>query len=115
VALIRGRRVGKDIPDLIEEVLIKPAQEQIQQQQAAAQAQQEAMAAAGPAGPGGPDGPGGEALDGVGANGLPTNVAPGQAGMAPGGRPSVSDLTAGFTSSGAPNMGATVRRRVATG
>lgn len=73
-----------------------------------------------PPGPGGPPGqPGapGQAgpLDGVGPTGLPPGVAPGQAGLPPGGRPSVTDLSAGFTGGGAPALGASVRRRVPTG
>lgn len=111
---IDGRRKGTDISELIDQMMTK--QQQAQQQAQAAQAQQAPPGApAGPGGPGAPSGGGGEALDGVGPDGLPQGVAPGQAGMPPGGRPSVTDLSAGFTGGGAPAMGALIRRRVPTG
>lgn len=109
VQIIKGRRQGKDMADLIDQVLIQPV---LQQQQ---QAQQQAAAAGPPGPPGaGPDDGSGD-LAGVGATGLPQGVAQGQAGLPPGGRPSVQDLTAAFSSSGSPNLGDTVRRRVPTG
>jgi hypothetical protein len=40
-------------------------------------------------------------------------VAPGQAGMAPGGRPSLQQLVAGYTQGGAPNMQDTISRKLA--
>lgn len=113
VKLIKGRRDGSDMADLIDAVLVQPIQQQMQAQQ---QQQQEEMAEAqqGAAGPGGPGGaPGG--LQGVGANGLPTGVAPGQAGLPPGGRPSIEDLTAGFSQGGSPELNAGIRRRLAIG
>lgn len=104
----QGRREGKNIIDLYEAVW---EQVQAEAQQAAEQQAEAAQAAGGqPGQPGSPDG-----LQGVGPNGLPQGVAEGQAGMPPGGMPSISQLTAGFTGSGAPAMGATIRRRVATG
>lgn len=103
-SLIRGVRAGKDLPDLIEEVFVTPLQQQVQQAQ-------QAQAAAAQAGGGqSPDG-----IDGVDPNGLPQGVAPGQAGLPPGGRPSVTDLVAGFTSGGKANLGVTERTRQATG
>lgn len=102
--VIKGRRDGKELSDLILEVF---------QQSADAAAAQQAQQQGAPGGPGGPGG--GDPLDGVGPNGLPQGVAPGQAGMPPGGRPSVTDLSAGFTGNGAPSVGALVRRRVPTG
>jgi len=49
---------------------------------------------------------------GMQESGLPVGVAPGQAGMAPGGRPSLQQLLAGITSSGRPNLSANVVRRI---
>jgi hypothetical protein len=40
-------------------------------------------------------------------------VAPGQAGMGPGGRPDMQTLLAGLTSSGQPNITAGVKRSIA--
>jgi hypothetical protein len=108
VKMIRGRRDGKDLADLIDEVLVQPIQQQIQAQQEQAQQAQEAQAAAQGGAPGGD-------LPGVGEDGLLTNVAPGQAGLPPGGRPSIMDLTAGFTQGGSPTLNAGIRRRLATG
>jgi len=98
--IIQGRREGKDLAALALAAFPPP----------------EPQPEAPPGVPGAPDaGAAGDQLPGVGANGLPTGVAPGQAGMAPGGRPSVTDLTAGFTGSGAPAMNAQIYRRVPTG
>ena len=107
--VIKGRRDGKDLSELILSVFQKSADQAAQQQAA----QQQGA----PSGPGGPSGApgGGDALDDVGPTGLPPGVAPGQAGMPPGGRPSVTDLSAGFTGGGVPTVGAAIRRRVPTG
>lgn len=109
VDVIAGRRAGKDLADTIMESMKK-------QQDAAEQAQQAAQQPPGGA-PGAPGavGPDGQPLAGVAPNGLPSGVAPGQAGLPPGGRPSIQDLTAGFTGSGAASVGDTVHRRLATG
>lgn len=61
----------------------------------------------GPEGPGGPGGPGGGLTD----SGLMRGVSPGQAGMAPGGRPDLSVMLAGLTGSGQPEMSSFVARR----
>lgn len=56
----------------------------------------------------------GEAPPGGGGgdvSGLAPGVAPGQQGMAPGGRPDVMNILAGITGSGAPNLTAAVSRR----
>ena len=69
------------------------------------------QAAGGPGGPGSEGSPG--PLMGQSAlTGAPMGVAPGQAQMGPGGRPPMQDLLAGLTSSGSPNLAASVRRRV---
>lgn len=72
-------------------------------------------AAAPPGAPGapGPGGPGG--LPGVGETGLPAGVAPGQAGMAPGGLPTVQDIIAGVRPNGTAAMSSSVRRRLPAG
>jgi hypothetical protein len=49
---------------------------------------------------------------GMQASGLPQGVAPGQAGMAPGGRPSIQQLVAGMGASGAPHLSAAVSKRL---
>lgn len=111
--IIKGREAGEPLADLFVKYFQPPPPPP----------QMAGPGAAGqPAGPGGaggapgaPGSPGGEPLDGVGPTGLPPGVAPGQAGLPPGGRPRVTDLAAGFTSGGAPNLGATVRGRLAAG
>lgn len=50
---------------------------------------------------------------GIGPDGLMSGVAPGQAGMAPGGRPDVANLLAGLTQRGEPNLQASVSRKSA--
>lgn len=61
---------------------------------------------------GGPQGPGGEPTPGVQQSGLPEGVAPGQGGMAPGGRPSLSNLAAGIGSGGNAKMSDTIQRKL---
>ena len=56
--------------------------------------------------------PGGENMDGIDATGRLRGVAPGQAGLPPGGRPDLSFLLAGLSASGDPNLQASVSRRV---
>lgn len=63
-------------------------------------------------GPGGQAGAGGP-TGGVGADGLMPGVAPGQAGLPPGGLPDIQTLLAGLSSSGKPNLSANVQRRTA--
>jgi hypothetical protein len=60
-----------------------------------------------PAAQGGPPGAGG-----INSDGTMRGVAPGQQGMGPGGRPDLSMLLAGLSSSGEPNMQANVSRRL---
>lgn len=55
--------------------------------------------------------PGG-GLEGLDAMGRLAGVAPGQAGLPPGGRPDLSVLLAGLTQRGEPNLAASVSRRV---
>jgi hypothetical protein len=71
--------------------------------------------AAGPGGGGGGPG-GGGVLPGQNINtGAPNGIAPGQAQMGPGGRPSLQSLLAGLGANGQPNLRASVMRRVPTG
>jgi hypothetical protein len=53
-------------------------------------------------------------IPGVNANGLPTGVAPGQAGLPPGGMPDIATLVAGMRA-GRPVMDSTITRRLPTG
>jgi hypothetical protein len=62
-------------------------------------------------GPGG--GPPGSIPSGLQPSGLPDGVAPGQAGLPPGGRPDVQNLLAGLTGRGTPNLSASIQRRQA--
>jgi hypothetical protein len=92
--------------------------EQAQQAAAQAAAEQQAQAAAGAGGapaPGGdPTGGGGESP--LGANGLPEGVAPGQAGLPPGGMPTIAQAVAGFRgNANQPINSYTVRRNIPTG
>jgi hypothetical protein len=63
-------------------------------------------------GQGGPESGPGPLMGQSATTGAPMGVAPGQAEMGPGGRPALQDLLAGLTSSGAPAVTASVRRRV---
>lgn len=99
--VIKGVQRGKAIEDLLEGAF--DAEDQAAQQQMAQAA--EAQQAQGQAGPGGQ-------LPGVQPSGLLNGVAPGQAGMPPGGKPSVQTLMAGFSNSGRPNLAAGVRRQI---
>lgn len=99
-AVIKGRQNGEAVNDIIMKQFTA-----FQQQQAAQQQQ--------PGGPPGqPGAPGGDGIPGVGPDGLPPNVAPGQQGMPPGGMPSISQLVAGFGNNGQGNLTASVRQRL---
>lgn len=97
--IIELRSKGKPFHEAVLEVFTppEPSPEELAAQQAAA------------------GGAGGGVPSGMEASGLPQGVAEGQAGMAPGGSPDVMSLLAGLGAGGAPNLGATVRRQVATG
>lgn len=102
-AVIKGRSAGRPLADILTEAFAPPP----------APPQEPGTPPGAPGAPGAAP-PGGD-VQGVGPDGLPQGVAPGQAGLPPGGRPSVTDLAAGFLSNGAPNSSATVRRRIPTG
>ena len=57
-------------------------------------------------------GGGPESLEGIDAMGRVRGVAPGQAGLPPGGRPDLNFLLAGLSARGEPNLSASVSRRV---
>jgi hypothetical protein len=57
--------------------------------------------------------PEGQLPQGLNASGTMEGVAPGQQGMAPGGKPDLMTLLAGIGGGGKPNLGASVQRRVA--
>jgi hypothetical protein len=95
------RAKGKDVKDALVAAFTppEPTPEQLAAQQAQAEAQ---AAAAGQPAEGG--------FEGIAQNGLPTGVAPGQAGRAPGGMPDIQNLVASLRN-GSPMMDASVSRR----
>lgn len=107
-AVVKGLQKGKAVEDVITDVYApKP--------QPAPPMEEGAAGEPGAAGPGGPGGPAGAGVGGPGGglqpSGLMQGVAPGQAGMAPGGRPDLNMLLAGLSGSGQPEMSARVSRR----
>lgn len=105
--IIIGRQRGKAIEEVIatafapQEMPTPPGVEQM-----GAEGQQSEAGSPGMAPPGG----GG--TEGISANGLMRGVAPGQAGMAAGGRPDLQMLLAGLGSNGDANLQASVSRRM---
>lgn len=104
---IKERRNGTPVEVAMERAFTPPEptpEEQAAQEQ---QAAMEAQAAGGaPGGGGGPT-----SIPGVAPSGLPTGVAPGQAGMGAGGMPDISTLVSGLRG-GRPVMDSTVTRRL---
>lgn len=100
--IVKGLQKGKSVEDVVSEAFTPPAPEEP------------------PAGgetpgvpnglPGGGSPPGGGA-PGLAASGLMQGVAPGQAGMAPGGKPDMATMLAGLTGAGQPALSASVSRR----
>lgn len=99
--IIKGRQKGKSIEDLISEAFPAPPPPSPDDE-----------AGEPPADGAGAPGPNGELPPGMQPSGLLQGVAPGQAGMPAGGRPSVQQLMAGLSSSGAANMQASVAQRI---
>ena len=95
---VSGRQKGKPLEELLSGAFQAMQEQKLQEAQQAAEAAQ---------GAGGPEG-----LPGVAESGLLAGVAPGQAGMKPGGRPDVQMLMASLGGNGAPNVRAGVRRQV---
>lgn len=106
VKLIRAREQGKDLSEAALEAFTPPEQP-------------ESPELAGPSMPGLPEGasPMGPAgSGGIGPSGLLRGVAPGQAGMPPGGLPTILNTAAALRGDQArPEMSATILRRRATG
>lgn len=103
--IIDLRRKGKSIEDAVEEAF-EPEQPPAPEETGPGEA-----ALPGP-GESAPAAAGGDLPPGMGANGLMSGVAPGQAGMPPGGRADLQYLLAGLSSSGQPNMTANVVKRL---
>jgi hypothetical protein len=104
--IIEGRQKGKPIEEVIAEAFAPP--------EPPPDMVDPMVDAASPV-PGDPmQGPmsGGESLEGIDATGRLRGVAPGQAGMPPGGRPDLNFLLAGLSARGEPNLSASVSRRV---
>ena len=102
--VIKGRQKGRAIEDLVAEAFAPEPAPQVSPEQALPAG--EAQGAPGQA-------PSGESQlpPGMQASGRMSGVAPGQAGMAPGGRPDMQMLLAGLSSSGSPVLQAGVSRR----
>jgi hypothetical protein len=101
-AAIKDRQAGKPIEEALLRFAPQPPPEGTGDAQAGEQA------------PPGQEGPGGMSPPGMQASGLLQGVAPGQAGMPPGGKPALQDLLAGLSGNGQPNLRAGVRRMVPT-
>lgn len=95
-AIIVGRQKGEPIEEVIQQAFMPLEQPAVEE-------------------PGvmSPDGaPAGPSVEGISESGLMRGVAPGQAGMAPGGSADIQTLLAGLTSDGGANLQAGVRRRL---
>ena len=106
--VINGRQEGRPIEDVIAEAFA-PQEPQVspEQAQTAGEAQAPGQAPSGEPTSGQP----GQLPEGLQSSGRMSGVAPGQQGMAPGGRPALQTLLAGLSSSGAAQMSAGVLRR----
>lgn len=93
--ITKDRQDGKSIEEAALGAFQAYAQAQQQAAQQAQQAQEEAAEGQPGTAPGGPGGPAGGDL-----GQLPEGVAPGQAGLPPGGRPTVQNMLAGFRGQG---------------
>lgn len=102
--IILGRQKGRPIEDVISQAFEPP--EPPEQPGVEGIPGEDAMGAPGQTPPG-------EPLNGMNdATGMLRGVAPGQAGMNPGGAPDIQTLLAGLTAGGQPNLSAGVRRRL---
>ena len=129
VDAINARKKGMSVADAVAKVMLPSPEEEAAKQQAAEQAMMAQMGGGMGMGPEGgqmpaegqpavgPDGqplPAGESVpEGLNVLGLMRGTAPGQQGMAPGGRPDLATLMAGLTSRGEPNLQANITRNVA--
>lgn len=105
--IIDGRQKGEPIEKIVAEVFAPPESPTPEQVPGPEQAAEGMM----PGETAGVMGGGAEA--GLTAQGRMAGVAPGQQGMAPGGRPTLQSLLAGLSSSGSPMLAASVQRRTA--
>jgi hypothetical protein len=114
--VIDDRRKGKSLADSIVEAFTPPKPEPQDQNQPG---QEEAMATEGmgpeqpQAAPGEPQPQQGELPQGLNPSGTVQGVAPGQQGMAPGGKPDLMTLLAGLGASGNPKVSGAIQKRVA--
>jgi hypothetical protein len=107
--IIIGRQKGRAIEDVISEAFA-PEEEPEPGVEAEGMSPEEEMMAGAPGEL--PPGEGGEGLEGLSSSGLMRGVAPGQAGMAAGGRPDLQMLLAGIGRGGEANLQANVSRRI---
>jgi hypothetical protein len=107
--VIEGRQKGESIEAIVAEAFAPEPQPEVSPEVAAAGEAE----APGQAPTGEPTAPQGQLPSGLAATGRMQGVAPGQQGMAPGGRPALQSLLAGLSSSGAPELSAGVIRRTA--
>lgn len=105
--IILGRQRGRSIESVVAEAFA-PEEQPLAPGEAPGGAAETLMGAPGEEQPGA-----GGGLEGINeATGLLRGVAPGQAGMAPGGRPDLQMLMASLTGRGEPNLTAGVSRRI---
>lgn len=113
--IVAGLRKGKAIEDVVSAAFAPQLQLDSNGQPQAPPQQQPQPPGMGPetapGGPAGPGGPGAPMAGGLTAQGLMRGVSPGQAGMAPGGRPDLQTMLAGLTGAGQPSMSSFVMRR----
>ena len=107
--VIEGRQKGESIEAIVAEAFAPEPQPEVSPEVAAAGEAE----APGQAPTGEPTAQQGQLPSGLAATGRMQGVAPGQQGMAPGGRPALQSLLAGLSSSGAPELSAGVIRRTA--
>ena len=105
--IILGRQRGRSIEEVVAEAFA-PEEQPLAPGEAPGGAAENMMGAPGEVQPGA-----GGGLEGINeATGLIRGVAPGQAGMAPGGRPDLQMLMASLTGRGEPNLTAGISRRI---
>ena len=106
--IILGRQKGRSIEEVVSEAF---APEEMPTPPGVESPGEEAAGMVGAPGEA-PPGGGGEDLEGISSSGLLRGVAPGQAGMAAGGRPDLQMLLAGLGRGGEANLQASVSRRL---
>ena len=106
--IILGRQKGRAIEEVVSEAF---APEEMPTPPGVESPGEEAAGMVGAPGEA-PPGGGGEDLEGISSSGLLRGVAPGQAGMAAGGRPDLQMLLAGLGRGGEANLQASVSRRL---